>query len=174
MTLLANHEEKFIFPRECLARYAVRISILDSKRCFIHESELSAANWNIRVRADGPLAHLMDADPYFQNLPASIVQFDSQRKIVCFLSGPFAEMMERGELGFSVSERFNRYVTLSIGVREFVARHPIHWGFILLSTATIWTQFEMPRDDEFINENRIEELVQSTANRGKNFFPCRK
>ncbi len=52
-------------------------------------------------------------------------------------------------------------MTLSIGVREFVGRHPNHWGFVLMSSATLWTAFEMSRDDPLLADGVFESLLSS-------------
>lgn len=122
---------RFIRARECLARYALRVAFCDRKRNMIHMSELVAQNWELRIRADGPLAHLIEADPWHNGLPASQVEFDRERKVVKFLNGPFRHMTDAGELGFTLDRNLGRFVGLSIGVRFFFV---LFFFFSLLQT----------------------------------------
>ena len=43
--LLKQHEERYILERECLARYAIRVAVRDSKRTLIHQSGMKAPSF---------------------------------------------------------------------------------------------------------------------------------
>jgi hypothetical protein len=158
--VLDRLETRHAQPGECLSRLAVRLAWLDRKRNFIGAAELSSFEWRIRVRADGPLAHLVPADPFYRHEPASRVTFRPDG-VVEFVGGPFAWMNAANHemLRYVVPYRLSSFVSLSVGVREFVARHPVHWGFILMSSATLWTAFEMPRDDPVLEDGAFESLL---------------
>ncbi len=44
---------------------------------------------------------------------------------------------------------------------EYLARHPRHWGWLLISGATVWTRWPMPRrgEDTTIEDTNVDSLV---------------
>ncbi len=95
VALIHKFETRRKRPLECVPRFALRMAWLDRKRNLIYRTDLVGTRWNIRVRADGQLAHLMNDDPFFNNLPAAGVVF-SQDGRVDFLDGPFRWMNAGG------------------------------------------------------------------------------
>lgn len=45
---------------------------------------------------------------------------------------------------------------------EYLARHPTHWGWLLVSGATVWTRWPMPPrgQDPIVEDAAVDALVQ--------------
>jgi hypothetical protein len=166
---------------ESLSRFAVRICILDKSRNSITEDELCSFSWNIRVRGDGVLAQLVDYDPWWtenvEGPTTTRVFFEKSGKMDFVFSGPsaFQHMLQHQAEAFPDGltyslDRSGSVVHLCFGVREYVARHPQNWGFILISPGSVWTSFVMPsRDsDSFLCDSQLNDLVSPRTNYGFN------
>jgi hypothetical protein len=142
IAIIDRREMRNKLPVECLAHFAVRIAWLDRKRNCITEEDLCAYEWNIRVRSDGPLQTLMTNDPWWINevsndsVPApttTLVRFFPNGEFLFVVNGmtPLESILANPNERFSYSlEKSGSIVSLSIGVREYVARHPVNWGFV--------------------------------------------
>jgi hypothetical protein len=177
IALINNRELRKKLPDECLARFAVRIAYIDRKRNILTEDELCSFDWNIRVKEDGPLGYLAHNDPWWSPellhgaAPApttTIINFYKDGSLKFHLNGPSPFEMLRNE---GAQEAVNSYslstyslpphVYLSFGVKEYIARHPTNWGFVLQSPGSVWTSFRMParNDDPALEDGTVESLV---------------
>mmetsp|Transcript_8069 Transcript_8069/g.8589 ORF Transcript_8069/g.8589 Transcript_8069/m.8589 type:complete len:309 (-) Transcript_8069:453-1379(-) len=174
ISVINKRELKSKLPVECLAHFAVRIAWIDRKRNCITEEDLSEVEWNIRVRGDGPLQTLISTDPWWtdevnDSLPhqptTTLAKFYKNGEFQLYSTGPSPL---QSMLGTNLEEKFNytleksgTVVSLSIGVREYVGRHPINWGFILQSQGTVWTNWIMPPrgKDPLLHDENVSQLL---------------
>lgn len=158
--LIHARQTRKMGPRECLALFAIRIAWLDRKRNFITQEELCAQEWGIRVRQDGPMGRFLHRDPWWQGRRSGRVTFFPGGRLSLVFPedlNPFLGM-DVDELGYTIR---GNIVQLSVGVNEFVLRHPVHWRFMLHSGGTVWTSFEMPArgEDPTIEDGNINHLA---------------
>ena len=151
-------------PSECLAKKALRMSVVDRTRSYITAAELTSLTFYIRVRTDGHFQELVPGDPYSRGIGMGKVQFhpaSNNYKLEWTwptdpttgeLCNPFASMGEEAfdsttwnlsDNGKIVQLLFNG----GAGPQENVIRHPKNGGWILYSGATIWTSFEYSIDE---------------------------
>lgn len=56
-------------PHECLARFAIRVALVDRHRNVPTVAELCSTQWNIRLLTHGPLGQLAPMDPWHLGRP---------------------------------------------------------------------------------------------------------
>jgi hypothetical protein len=178
---------------ESLAHFALRLIWLDRKRNCLTEEDLCDYEWNIRVRGDGPLRSLVPQDAWWstsngtndiegESLAATIspavfgtsttLRFYKNGEFVIHAKGPsFLDSLiaasESDAYTYSL-EKSGTVLSLSIGVKEFVARHPENWGFVLQSQGTVWTNYPMAPHlaDPLIEDEYVSSLVDKEINYG--------
>jgi hypothetical protein len=231
ISVIHKREIKFKLRDECLAHYGLRIAWLDRKRNYLTEEDLCSYEWNIRVRADGPLKSLVSNDPWWSEsltTPSSsssslssssastttadgvelrenwridqqltdlthltneltvkpreeeitrptttLMKFFPTGEFKIIATGPtFLESLisDPNERFSYALEKAGTLLSLSIGVKEYVARHPTNWGFILQSQGTVWTNYPMPSrgKDELLEDENVSLLVSRVVDYG----PC--
>lgn len=158
VNVINKREVKKKLPIECLARFAVRYAISDSSRNVITQEELTSMTWNIRIKENGQLSHLVAEDPWWNGSTSlsegttTTVNFSQNGSFHFRMSGPspFDHMLfnlteeSQASLLYDIREG-GRSVFLSFGINEVVFRHPKNWGFLLGSAGSVWTGFPMPR-----------------------------
>ena len=180
ISVINTRETRKKIENESLARFALRISFLDRLRNCMQYDELISFDWNIRVKSDGPLATLIPQDPWWsldQSTPpgptTTIVNFNINGSFSFIFSGmsPFEGMMQGSvdpsHMTYSL-DGSGTFVFLNFGVREYVARHPVNWGFVLQSQGSVWTSFQMPPRgrDAFMEDEVVSSLVSNGRNYG--------
>mmetsp|Transcript_54892 Transcript_54892/g.108943 ORF Transcript_54892/g.108943 Transcript_54892/m.108943 type:complete len:372 (-) Transcript_54892:255-1370(-) len=88
---------------ECLPKAALRLSLADSRRTLITAEELTSFVFNVRVRADGPLAQAVPYDPYWMTDVDFVPSSSSS-------SSSSASTSACGEVRFTDDGRGNCYV----------------------------------------------------------------
>lgn len=181
INLINQRELKNKLPIECLGHYALRIAWLDRKRNCLTEDDLCNYEWNIRVRGDGPLHSLTPTDPWWYSDPSSYIEGQPTTTTLTFYkngelrlnaTGPtFLEsiLSSQDETNFTYTlEKSGSILSLSFGVKEYVARHPINWGFVLQSQGTVWTNYPMPPKgtDMLLEDENVSSLVSKEINYG--------
>lgn len=138
-------ETKRCFSNECLARYAVRIAWLDRKRTTITVDELCNLEWCVRIRGDGPLAWLVDQDPWWQDKGLGKATFDKEGCLSFHFPESHNPFSDFGipKISYEI-ECYGNTIKLNIGAQERLARHPNNWGWIMLSCGTVWTGYPTP------------------------------
>jgi len=168
VNLWAQHERKIaLYPHEPLAKRALRMSIADSSRRIITEDELCSFKFNIRLRGDGPLAPLLENDPWWKGKGCGEVQFQADHTVTFQWPdnmNPFSEMMgDASRLSWRLPSKAC-YVQLlmfgSRGPQEFILRHP-NWGWMLVSGGTCWSSFPMPvrGTDSFMEDSNLVDML---------------
>lgn len=176
--VIATREHKKKLSGECLGRFAIRIAVIDSTRNCITEKELCSLEWNMRVRGDGPLHQFVEHDPWWSyGETTTVATFSTGGELSFKFTGPspFQMMMQRynmpedaGVIGTYALDRSGNNVNLSFGVTERIARHPKHWGWVMMSSGSVWTSFPMAKrgTDEFM---QTDELVDKLLKRELNY-----
>lgn len=159
MDLLERGEGRMEGVPYCPAKLAYVNSVFDAKRCSISEAELCSFTFHVRVRADGPFGPCVPDDPWWQGKGHGKVRFFPTKEggsmawewpeVDGEVMNPFAAMMDvsqMNDMSWHFEERTdNTYLQLFIsgqrGPQEVVARHPVNWGWILFSNATVWTSW---------------------------------
>ncbi len=184
IAVLDRRESKKMVADECLSRFAVRIAVIDSTRNCITLGELCSIRWNLRVRADGPLAQLKVRDPWWnesliepgaESVSTTHVQFHMNGKFEFKFTGvsPIELMFDEQSPEFEVFEleHSGNAVNIFLGprpIREQICRHPVNWGWILQSYGTVWTGYPMPRRfvDSLLEDDAVLTLIDSDLNHG--------
>jgi hypothetical protein len=176
---------------ESLAHFALRLIWLDKDRNCLTEEDLCEYEWNIRVRGDGPLRSLVPTDPWWStpNLNGSneiegvittappipgtttTLRFYKNGEFFIQANGPsFLESLiaDQSDAYTYSLEKSGTILSLSIGVKEYVARHPGNWGFILQSQGTVWTNYPMPPKgvDLLLEDEHVSSLIAKEINYG--------
>jgi hypothetical protein len=207
IAVIHKREIREKLPVECLAHYGLRIAWLDRKRNYLTEEDLCSYEWNIRVRADGPLKSLVSSDPWWTDTSdtqenenqmtetgvshtgqrrqeeegeglvkqtTAIIKFYPNSEFQIIRNGPsFLESLMDGDPNerFTYAlEKSGTILSLSIGVKEYIARHPHNWGFILQSQGTVWTNYPMPKrgKDILLEDENVSFLIMREIDYG----PC--
>ena len=141
---------------ESLPKAALRLSLADASRLRVTEEELVSTVFNVRLRNDGPLAHAIAFDPWWQGKGCGEAQFTPEGRVEFTwpevageVMDPFAAMgMQNPSLGWEL-DLDGRLVQLLFnghaGPQELVCRHPENWGWVLYSGGTVWASWEMPK-----------------------------
>jgi hypothetical protein len=174
--VIHRREVRKKLPVECLARFALRVAVIDSRRNCIEESELCSFQWDIRVKADGPLGHMVRTDPWWRSRGCSsrsrstTVSFYPDGRLTFAFNGPspFRDMLESQPDATYGVERSGSVLLLSFGVREHVARHPRNWGWVLQSSGSVWASFVLPPygSDPLLEDALVGRLVSENINHG--------
>jgi hypothetical protein len=179
--VIHRREIKKKHPVECLGRFAVRYTYIDSTRNTITEEELCLPTWNIRIKEGGQLCHLLHEDPWWSGDPqvkegtTTTVNFFSDTCFRFHMSGPspFSSMLQEtnddnASLFHYTLQNYGRSVYLSFGVTEVVFRHPTNWGFMMGSNGSVFTGFPMPcrGRDLLIEDPEVEDLRQRNTDFG--------
>ncbi|GMI16223.1 hypothetical protein TrLO_g12966 [Triparma laevis f. longispina] len=143
---------------------ALKLSIIDSNRTNITFEELQMFTFNVRCRMDGPFTQLCGEDPWWLGAGFGKVNFlnpkdgskmswlwpkDSQGKEM----NPFANMGMIAQMDQMSWElvNMNRQVQMFFagnrGPVEVIARHPITWGWVLFSEASVWSCWEYTKEE---------------------------
>lgn len=176
--VIHRREIKNKLPVESLAHFALRIAVIDRTRNCLQESELCAMVWDIRLKKDGPIGHMVASDPWWASPPgpsrSTTVHFHMDGRLTFTFEGPsaFRDMFhtESGqhEGATYYMEGSGSVLALSFGVREHVARHPTNWGWVLQSSGSVWTSFILPArgTDAFLEDGVVERLVNNSRDYG--------
>jgi hypothetical protein len=139
-----------------LAKRALQLSLLDSKRCAITAEEITSFIFNIRLRADGVLGNRIRWCAWHngrKELMEARFSTDGTVKFV-YPEGynPFGDMIDPDfRMGWDVilnGKAIQLTFGGSPGPQELVVRHPTNWGFMLMNGGTVWTGFPMPPKGE--------------------------
>lgn len=171
ISLINQRELKNSMENECLAKYAVRIAWIDRVRNTITPEELCSLEWNVRIRGDGPLAWL--ASPWWQDQPAGKAFFKRDGQLNFSFPEPHNPFRDFGvPTMYYELEYFGSVVRLNVGVQEVITRHPVNWGWIMMSGGTLWTGFVLPprNEDPLLEDNNIEELLYKEPNFGFRWY----
>lgn len=152
---------------ETLPKAALRLSLSDARRLRVTEEELASFVFNLRLRNDGPLAHAVRLDPWWQGKGRGEARFSADGRVrftwpsdpddpAAEPMDPFAAMgMRNASLGWALSME-GRVVQLlfdgNSGPQELVCRHPVTWGWVLYSGGSCWTSWTMPACTEVDGE----------------------
>lgn len=174
--LIHERETRKRHCNESLARFAVRIAIIDRTRNCISINEITSIDWHIRVRSDGPLRTLVPTDSWWNYGPSgnTIVNFDRDGMLRFTFQGPspFESMMppdpESQRISYNLKEHGSVVYLSSIGVEEKVARHPDNWGFVFMSQGSVWASFPLPErgSDPCLEDEHVNDLVKHSVDRG--------
>lgn len=174
--VIHRREVRKKLPTECLARFALRMAVCDRTRNCLREHELCSFRWDIRVKADGPLGHMVTSDPWWSTPPGpsrtTTVFYHTDGRLTFEFSGPSAFRAilpsQEGEAGTYSLERSGSSIRLSFGVREHVARHPQNWGWVLQSEGSVWTSFTLPvrGTDPLLEDGTVDRLVTNSPDFG--------
>ena len=66
---------------EALPKAALRLSLRDAQRMAITEDELLQLSFSVRIRHDGPLAHAMAMDPWWQGKGCGQAKFTPDHRV---------------------------------------------------------------------------------------------
>ncbi|GMI04503.1 hypothetical protein TrVE_jg11778 [Triparma verrucosa] len=143
---------------------ALKLSIIDSERTNITSDELQSFTFNVRCRMDGPFAQLIADDPFWQGVGAGRVRFldptdgskmswvwpkDKQgRAMNPFVQMGMTEQMDSMSWGLiNMNRQVQMFFAGQRGPIEVIARHPITWGWVLFSEATVWSSWEYTKEE---------------------------
>jgi hypothetical protein len=148
---------------QSLPKAALRYSLTDAHRLAITKEELCDLVFHVRLRGDGPLAHAIEFDPWWQGKGCGEARFSNDGRV------QFSWPIDTDPESPSCGEALNPFVAMGMlvpsslewdlthegrvvqlvigemgGPQELVCRHPKTWGWVLYSQATCWTSWEMP------------------------------
>lgn len=172
INVISSRELRRKLSNECLARFGLRGAIIDSTRNRISADELCEFEWQIRVRMRGPLESIAHEDPWWQGGTSTARgKFDSAGNLIFSFVGPspFEAMMTANPHDVSYTLDYSgTFVLLSFGVREYVARHPENWGFVMMSNGSLWCSFDMPKrgNDNILEDEHVSTLVLNHSDSG--------
>ena len=195
ISVINRRELKGKLEIESLSHYALRLLVLDKNRNCLTEDDLCDYEWNIRCRGDGPLKSLIPTDPWWStpnsdeldniegvttshDLPTSgtttTLRFYKNGEFVIRANGQsFLESLITDQIdAYTYSlEKSGSILSLSVGVKEYVARHPENWGFVLQSQGTVWTNYPMPPKgtDLLLEDEHVSSLISKEINYGPLF-----
>jgi len=163
--LINKFELKHILPNEPLAKFALRLAWLDRKRNRISKEELCELEWSIRVRNDGPLGVLALKDPYWQDVgETGKAKFSLDGKFELNFPRDYNPFYQMQNAVANITWSFEQLQhTVVIGVPQVLARHPYHWGWVMISGGCIFTGFPLPprnsKESNLLKDTNIENLI---------------
>jgi len=170
--LIRDKEAETRFAGQPLAKYACQQSIIDSRRKSITAEELCAPTWNVRLRKDGPLAPLAARDPWWFGKGTGTFIFHPDGLLTYSWPenwDPFANLNLDDDTGWVLDSK-GCWITLLLGGRqgpmEHIARHPVNWGWVLVSAGTCWSSWPMPtlaELDPYMQDAKLIELCPAAS-----------